>query len=141
MNSGKRPSGEIVERSFLKKQRINVYKKNKLQVVWHHFTTTTSRRMKAIFLAMSGLLALAKAAPHPQYGYDNNFSGHEKPLTGSYSSCKVEWRTVKKAGYKEVIEEKPKTVCENVCKYVYQTTCKNIKVYTYLLILLVFEGS
>ena len=26
-------------------------------------------------------------------------------LTGSYSSCKVGWRTAKKAGYKEVIEE------------------------------------
>ena len=88
---------------------------------------------------MFGLLALTNAAP--QYGYSNNFSGSKKPLTGSYSNCKVEWRTVKKAGYKEVIEEKPKTVCKNVCKYVYQTTCKKIKVYTYLLILLVFEGS
>ena len=45
---------------------------------------------------MSGLLALANAAPHPEYGYDNNFSGNKKPLTRSYSSCKVEWRTVKK---------------------------------------------
>jgi len=98
--------------------------------------------MKAIILAMSGLLALANAAPHPSgYGYDNNFSGHQKPLTGSYSNCKVEWRTVNKAGYKEVIEEKPKTVYVNVCKYVYQTECKNVKVRTYLLILLVFESN
>merc|ERR1719464_1004204 len=85
--------------------------------------------MKAIILAMSGLLALANAAPHPSgYGYDNNFSGHQKPLTGSYSNCKVEWRTVNKAGYKEVIEEKPKTVYKPVCKYVYQTECTNVKV-------------
>ena len=89
--------------------------------------------MKAIILAMSGLLALANAAPHPEYGYDNNFSGNEKPLTGSYSSCKVEWRTVKKAGYKEVIEQKEKIVYETVCKYVYQTECKDVKVCTYLL--------
>ena len=91
---------------------------------------------------MSGLLALANAAPHPSgYGYDNNFSGHQKPLTGSYSNCKVEWRTVNKAGYKEVIEEKPKTVYKPVCKYVYQTECTKVKVRTYLLILLVFESN
>ena len=82
---------------------------------------------------MSGLLALANAAPHPSgYGYDNNFSGHQKPLTGSYSNCKVEWRTVNKAGYKEVIEEKEKIVYEKVCKYVYQTECYNVKVCRYL---------
>ena len=82
--------------------------------------------MKASFLAMFGLLALANAAP--QYGYANNFSGSKKPLTGSYSNCNVEWRTVKKAGYEEVTEYKEKTVYENVCKYVYQTECKNVKV-------------
>ena len=75
---------------------------------------------------MFGLLALANAAP--QYGYANNFSGSKKPLTGSYSKCKVEWRTVKKAGYEEVTEYKEKTVYENVCKYVDQTECKNVKV-------------
>ena len=80
---------------------------------------------------MSGLLALANAAPHPEYGYDNNFTGDKKPLTGSYSNCKVEWRTVKKAGYKEIIEEKEKIIYENVCKYVYQTECINVKVCTY----------
>ena len=84
--------------------------------------------MKAIILAMSGLLALANAAPHPEYGYDNNFSGSEKPLTGSYSGCKVEWRPVKKLGYKEVIEQIEKTIYINVCKDVYQTECKKVKV-------------
>ena len=88
--------------------------------------------MKAIILAMSGLLALANAAPHPEYGYDNNFTGDKKPLTGSYSSCKIEWRTVKKAGYKEIIEEKEKIIYEDVCKYVYQTECINVKVCRYL---------
>ena len=110
-------------------------------MVWHHFTTTSSRRMKAIILAMSGLLALANAAPHPEYGYDNNFSGSEKPLTGSYSGCKVEWRPVKKLGYKEVMETIEKTIYVNVCKDVYQTECKKVKVCTYLIILLVFESS
>ena len=71
---------------------------------------------------MFGLLALANAAP--QYGYANNFSGSKKPLTGSYSNCNVEWRTVKKAGYEEVTE----TIYENICKYVYQTECKPVKV-------------
>jgi len=97
--------------------------------------------MKAIILAMSGLLALANAAPHPEYGYDNNFSGSEKPLTGSYSNCKVEWRPVKKLGYKEVIEQIEKTIYVNVCKDVYQTECKKVKVCTYLLKLSVFESS
>merc|ERR1711894_466988 len=59
---------------------------------------------------MFGLLALANA--WPQYGYNNYFSGSKKPLGGSYSSCKVEWRSVKKAGYKEVTEYKDKTVYE-----------------------------
>ena len=99
---------------------------HKIQVVWHHFTTTTSRRMKAIILAMSGLLALANAAPHP----DN-----------SYSNCKVEYRPVKKTGYEEVIEQKEKIIYINVCEDVYQTECINVKVCTYLLILLVFESS
>ena len=75
---------------------------------------------------MFGLLALANAAP--DYGYNNYFSGSTKPLTGSYSSCRVEWRSVKKAGYKEVTEYKEKTVYENVCKYVYETECKYVKV-------------
>ena len=78
--------------------------------------------MKAIILAMSGLLALANAAPHP-----------EKPLTGSYSNCNVEYRTVKKAGYEEVIEQIEKIEYINVCNDVYQTECKNVKVLTYLL--------
>jgi hypothetical protein len=30
----------------------------------------------------------------------------------------------------KVIEEKEKIVYENVCKYVYQTECKNVKVCT-----------
>jgi len=72
--------------------------------------------MKASILAMFGLLALANAAP--QY----------EPLTGSYSNCKVEWRTVKKAGYEEVTEYKEYTVYIDVCKTVYQTECKNVKV-------------
>ena len=72
--------------------------------------------MKAIILAMSGLLALANAAPHP----DN-----------SYSNCKVEYKTVKKAGYEEIIEQKEKIEYINVCNDVYQTECKNVKVCTY----------
>ena len=95
--------------------------------------------MKAFILALFGLLALANAAP--QYGHDNNFTGSKKPLRGSYSSCKVEWRTVKKAGYKEVTKYKEKTVYENVCKYVYQTECKNVKVCTHLPTLLISESS
>jgi hypothetical protein len=87
--------------------------------------------MKAFILAMFGLLALASAAP--QYGHDNYFTGSKKPLRGSYSNCKVEWRTVKKAGYKEVTEYKEKTVYENVCHPFYQTECKNVKVWTHLL--------
>merc|ERR1712203_596830 len=83
-----------------------------------------SRKMKASILAMFGLLALTNAAP--QYGYSNNFSGSKKPLTGSYSNCKVEWKTVKKAGYEEVTEYN--TVYVNVCKTVYQTECKKVKV-------------
>ena len=75
---------------------------------------------------MFGLLALANAAP--QYGYSNNFSGSKKPLTGSYSNCNVEWRTVKKAGYEEKTEYIEKTVYVNVCKDVYQTECKKVKV-------------
>ena len=86
-----------------------------------HLTNKTSRKMKASILAMFGLLALADAAP--QYGYANNFSGSKKPLKGSYSNCKVEWRTVKKAGYEEIVEYKDKTVYVNVCKTVYQTEC------------------
>ena len=82
--------------------------------------------MKASILAMFGLLALANAAP--QYGYSNNFSGSKKPLTGSYSNCNVEWRTVKKAGYEEKTEYIEKTVYVNVCKDVYQTECKKVKV-------------
>merc|ERR1712008_594442 len=49
-------------------------------------------------------------------------------LTGSYSNCKVEWRTWEKAGYEEVTEYKENTVYINVCKTVYQTECKNVKV-------------
>ena len=86
--------------------------------------------MKAIILAMSGLLALANAAPHP-----------EKPLTGSYSNCNVEYRPVKKTGYEELIEQKEKIIYINICEDVYQTECTNVKVCTYLLILLVFESS
>ena len=82
--------------------------------------------MKAIILAMSGLLALANAAPHP----DN-----------SYSNCKVEYRPVKKAGYEEKIEQTEKITHINVCNDVYQTECKNVKVCTYLPILLIFESS
>ena len=67
---------------------------------------------------MFGLLALANTAP--QY----------EPLTGSYSNCKVEWRTVKKAGYEEVTEYKENTVYINVCKTVYETECKKVKVCT-----------
>jgi len=96
-----------------------------------YFTNTTSRKMKAFILALFGLLALANAAP--QYGHDNYFTGSKKPLRESYSSCKVEWRTVKKAGYKEVTEYKENTVYINVCKTVYQTECKNVKVCTHLL--------
>ena len=77
--------------------------------------------MKASILAMFGLLALADAAP--QYGYANDFLESKKPLKGSYSNCKVEWRTVKKAGYEEIVEYKDKTVYVNVCKTVYQTEC------------------
>jgi len=91
-----------------------------------HLTNKTSRKMKISILAMFGLLALANAAP--QYGYANNFSGSKKPLTGSYSNCKVEWRTVKKAGYEEVTEYKEKIVYINICRTVYQTECKNVKV-------------
>merc|ERR1712203_512330 len=91
-----------------------------------HFTNTTSRKMKAFISVFFGLLALADAAP--QYGHNNYFTGSKKPLRGSYSNCKVEWRTVNKAGYKEVTEYKENTVYENVCKYVYQTECKNVKV-------------
>merc|ERR1712086_728009 len=96
-----------------------------------HLTNKPSRKMKASILAMFGLLALANAAP--QYGYANNFSGSKKPLTGSYSNCKVEWRTVKKAVYEEVIYEE--TVYVNVCKTVYQTECKNVKVRKHLSLL------
>jgi len=103
---------------------------NQLQGFWHHSTFAShkqpSRKMKASILAMFGLLALANAAP--QYGYSNNFSGSKKPLTGSYSNCNVEWRTVKKAGYEEVTEYKEKTVYINVCKNVYQTECRTVKV-------------
>jgi len=103
---------------------------NQLQGFWHHSTFAShkqpSRKMKASILAMFGLLALANAAP--QYGYSNNFSGSKKPLTGSYSNCNVEWRTVKKAGYEEVTEYKEKTVYINICKNVYQTECKIVKV-------------
>ena len=84
--------------------------------------------MKTLILTMFGLLALANAAP--QYGHDNYFTGSKKPLRGSYSRCKVEWRTVKKAGYKEVTEYKNTVVYENECKYVYETSCKNVKVCT-----------
>merc|ERR1712157_512269 len=34
----------------------------------------------------------------------------KKPLQGSYSKCKVVWKTVNKAGYKEVKEQKCETV-------------------------------
>merc|ERR1739838_1041260 len=91
-----------------------------------HLTSKTSRKMKASILAIFGLLALANAAP--QYGYSNSFSGSKKPLTGSYSNCNVEWRTVKKAGYEEITEYKEKTIYVNVCKNVYQTECKNVPV-------------
>jgi len=91
-----------------------------------NFTNTTSRKMKAFISVLFGFLALANAAP--QYGHNNYFTGSKKPLRGSYSNCKVEWRTVKKAGYKEVTEYKEKTVYDDVCKYVYQTECKNVKV-------------
>ena len=84
--------------------------------------------MKTLVLAMFGLLALANAAP--QYGHDNYFTGSKKPLRGSYSGCKVEWRTVKKAGYKEVTEYEERVDYENVCKYVYETSCINVKVCT-----------
>merc|ERR1712008_599430 len=80
----------------------------------------TSRKMKTSILAMFDLLALANAAP--QYGYANNFSGSKKPLTGSYSNCKVEWRTVKKAGYEEVTEYKK----VKVPKEVYVTECNTV---------------
>ena len=82
--------------------------------------------MKAFISVLFGFLALANAAP--QYGYSNSFSGSKKPLTGSYSNCNVEWRTVKKAGYEEVTEYKEKTVYINVCKNVYQTECRTVKV-------------
>jgi len=82
--------------------------------------------MKTLVLAMFGLLALANAAP--QYGHNNYFTGSNKPLRGSYSRCKVEWRSVKKAGYKEVTEYKNTVVYETECKYVYETSCKNVKV-------------
>merc|ERR1712141_848033 len=85
-----------------------------------NFTNTTSRKMGAFISVLFGLLALANAAP--QYGHNNYFTGSKKPLRGSYSNCKVEWRTVNKAGYKE------NTVYEDVCKYVYQTECKKVKV-------------
>jgi len=99
----------------------------------------TTGKMKAFILAMFGLLALANAAP--QYGHINYFTGSKKPLRGSYSNCKVEWRTVNKAGYKEVTEYKERTVYDDVCKYVYQTECKNVKVCTHLLMLLISDSS
>ena len=74
--------------------------------------------MKTLALAMFGLLALANAAP--QYGHNNYFTGAKKPLRASYSNCKVEWRSVKKAGYKETTEYKT----------TYETSCKNVKVCT-----------
>ena len=82
--------------------------------------------MKTSVLAIFGLLALANAAP--QYGHDNYFTGSKKPLRGSYSNCKVEWRSVKKAGYKETTEYK--TVYETECRYVYETSCRDVKVCT-----------
>merc|ERR1739838_564739 len=90
-----------------------------------HLTNKTSRKMKASILAMFGLLALTNAAP--QYGYSNNFSGSKKPLTGSYSNCKVEWKTVKKAGYEEVTEYKENTVYKTVCKNIYVEHCKDVQ--------------
>ena len=95
--------------------------------------------MKAFILALFGFLASTTAAP--PYGYDNYFTGYKKPLRGSYSNCKVEWRTVNKAGYKEVTEYKENIVYENVCRYVYQTECQNVKVCTHLLKLLISESS
>jgi len=82
--------------------------------------------MKTLVLAMFGLLALANAAP--QYGHDNYFTGSKKPLRGSYSNCKVEWRSVKKAGYKETTEYKNTVVYKTECNYVYETECENVKV-------------
>ena len=84
--------------------------------------------MNSFTFAMFGLLALANAAP--DYGYNNYFSGSTKPLRGSYSSCKVEWRSVKKAGYKEVTEYKNIIVYVNECNYVYETSCTDVKVCT-----------
>merc|ERR1711988_170968 len=47
------------------------------------------------------------ASAAPQYGHSNYFSGYKKPLQKpEYKRCKVVWKEVNKAGYKEVKEEK-----------------------------------
>merc|ERR1711976_370897 len=70
-----------------------------------HFSNTNQRNMKTLSLALLAMATVASAAP--QYGHSNYFSGYKKPLQKpQYKRCKVVWKEVNKAGYKEVKEEK-----------------------------------
>ena len=87
--------------------------------------------MNTFSFALLAMAAVASAAP--QYGHSNYFSGYKKPLQGSYQKCKVVWKTVNKAGYKEVKEEKCETVyvkkayedTKTECTAGYEKKCEN----------------
>ena len=85
--------------------------------------------MNSFTFALLAMAAVASAAP--QYGHSNYFSGYKKPLQGSYSQCKIVWKTVNKAGYKEVNEEKceyvkvPVQDTKTECNAGYEKKCEN----------------
>ena len=85
--------------------------------------------MNTFSFALLAMAAVASAAP--QYGHSNYFSGYKKPLQGSYQKCKVVWKTVNKAGYKEVNEEKceyvkvPVQDTKTECNAGYEKKCEN----------------
>jgi len=88
--------------------------------------------MKTLSLALLAMATVASAAP--QYGHSNYFSGYKKPLQKpQYKRCKVVWKEVNKAGYKEVKEEKcdyvtnkvPVQDTKTVCEAGYEKKCEN----------------
>merc|ERR1719367_1478530 len=98
----------------------------------HYFSNNNQRNMNTFTFALLAMAAVASAAP--QYGHSNYFSGYKKPLSKpQYKKCKVVWKTVNKAGYKEVKEEKcdyvtnkvPVQDTKTVCEAGYEKKCEN----------------
>merc|ERR1712179_101312 len=91
-----------------------------------NYQLKSTTNMNTFSFALLAMAAVASAAP--QYGHSNYFSGYKKPLQGSYSKCKIIWKTVNKAGYKEVNEQCKKVAVQDTkteCNAGYEKKCEN----------------